>query len=295
MTEHILTGEALEYASHSPSSFEDYEQAYHQYMGQEAESKYHPAISVKALFSRPKLPILSYAEDFIYAGSINLIGGEPKAGKSTLAWHLISAIAKGDPFLGGETRKTNVLYVTEQNEVSFRHETENIPGFSDSENIFALLPENWQAFTWNDRLKVWGTLLESTDSGILVIDTFGAFAELPPNGENDAAAISQRLMFLKSLFKIRPNLGVIIIHHVRKPSQDPKLRGKYAQLRDVRGSSALVGGVDHCVMLSKDGEYSQVRNVHIEGRFGQEQDFEITLTESGYKKRPSLRNGFHAR
>jgi len=279
--EHI--DEALEYQA-LVENFDEYEQAYKEYLDHERSIyEWSPAISAADLFKRPKLSVTSYAEGFVYAGCLNLVSGEPKAGKSTLVWHIVNAISQGAPFLNKPTRKSRVLYVTEQNEVSFRQETQGIEGFSTNPNLFILLPEDAQATTWLNRIEEWGEIATKSGSSIIVIDTFGAFSSLPVGGENDAASISERMMQLKKLYKGRPNLAIILVHHVRKPSSDPKLAKEYADLRDARGSNSIVGCVDHCVMLSKGSRGSTFRNIHTEGRVTQESYGTIKLTDMGYK------------
>ena len=288
----MSNGEWLEYAIKTPPSFDVYEEIYKEYLSEEQIPKeVAPAISARDLFRRPKLPVTAYIPGFIYAGSLNLVAGEPKAGKSTLVWHLINTIAYGDKFLGEESRKANVLYVTEQNEVSFRQETANIPKFAENPSVYILLPENSPTGSWPQKITFWGDKLIATNSSILVIDTFGSFANLPPGGENDSACISERLMLLKQLYKYKPNLGIILVHHIRKPSVDPRFPAKeFADLRDARGSTAIVGGTDWCVMLSKDSKFSTTRNIHTEGRFGPEEYRAITLTENGYIETPIKNN-----
>jgi len=265
-------------------SFDSFESEYHNYIqGECLPASYKPAISVADLFKRPALPVTSYVPGFIYAGSLNLVAGEPKAGKSTLVWHIINAISQGKSFLDRESCKANVLYVSEQNEVSFRQETGNIPNFTKNPNIFVLLPEVCPAQAWSERIDFWNDKLLATQSNILVIDTFSSFASLPLGGENDAACIAERLMALKKLYQQRPSLGIILVHHIRKPSNDPRFPVKdYADLRDARGSTALVGGVDHCLMLSRPSALKRVRNIHVEGRFIPEDKFSILLTDKGY-------------
>jgi|SRR5690348_16245254 len=289
----MSNGDWIQYVSAAEpiSTFEVYEEAYKEFLTEEARPAYAPAISARDLFLRPKLPITSYVPQFIYAGSLNLVAGEPKAGKSTLVWHLINAVAYGEKFLGEATRKANVLYVTEQNEVSFRQETADIPKFAENGNIFILLPEAGVQGSWIQKINSWGEKLAQTNSSILVIDTFGSFANLPPGGENDSACIAERLMTLKALYKDKPNLAIVLVHHIRKPSADPRFPAKdFADLRDARGSSAIVGGVDWCVMLSKG--MNTVRNIHTEGRFGPENKFSIALTDNGYVEHNAYRNPF---
>jgi len=275
------------------SDFGAFEEEYREYKEDESIPELcRPAISAANLFQRPKLPITSYVAGFIYAGSLNLVAGEPKAGKSTLVWYLTNAISLGQSFLGEPSRKANVLYVTEQNEVSFRQETAKIPGFTTNTNLFVLLPESRPLTSWNNQVQFWGEKLKDTKSSVLVVDTFGSFAHFPPGGENDSACVAERIMSLKQLYTLKPNLAIILVHHIRKPSADPRFPVKeFADLRDSRGSSAIVGSVDHCVMLSKAFGQTAVRNIHTEGRFELENNFSIVLTDSGYQEHRVYRAG----
>jgi AAA domain len=278
------------------TSFNDFEHQYHDYIASESiVERQRPAVSMLELSKRPALPVTSYVPGYVYAGSLNLVAGEPKAGKSTLVWYLINAISTGTPFLDMDTRKANVLYVSEQNEVSFRQETSNIAGFSTNPNTYVLLPESCPVGDWNARINFWGERLDACNCNVLVIDTFGSFATFPPGGENDSACVSERLMSLKHLYKSRPSLAIILVHHIRKPYVDPKNPDRekaYADLRDSRGSTAIVGGIDQAVMITKDAAFDKVRNIHCEGRFEQESFSSIVLTDTGYKKADLNRRNF---
>jgi hypothetical protein len=284
-----------EYVASVPS-FDKYEADYLSYIAEEhLPDLYRPAISAEDLFKRPALPITSYVPGYVYAGSLNLVAGEPKSGKSTLVWYISNAISRGEAFLGNASRRANVLYVTEQNEVSFRQETAGIRGFSTNPNIFILLPETCPPGGWNERILFWGEKLIATNSNVLVVDTFGSFANLPPGGENDSACIADRLMTLKQLYKNRPSLAIVLVHHIRKPSIDPRYPDRmkaFADLRDARGSTAIVGGTDHCVMITKEEQFNRVRNIHTEGRFGPENFTSIVLTDSGYRESDLIRQPF---
>lgn len=290
-TQDPLEVEALKYASTLPS-FDSFESDYRDYLDKEILPMGHVAISAANVFKRPLPTTDSYVPGFIYAGAINLIAGEPKAGKSTLLWYLLNALTLGKQFLGVSTVKGNVLLVTEQNELSFRKKAVEVPGFEANENIHIVFPEHSPLMTkWEERIAFWDKELSATgDSHVLVIDTFLPFASLPPNGENDSACISERLTQLKPLYKTRPNLAIVLVHHVRKPAVIPYARKrsdrddapKYANLRDARGSSAIAGGVDNCVMLSKPDFKTTQRYIHLEGRFDDEKEFTIALTDTGY-------------
>src|ERR1700730_13014128 len=65
--------------------FDRYEEEYQRYMEEEWQNSsakgIKPAIWANALFKRPKMPVLAYIPDFIYAGAVTGVFAEPKAGK----------------------------------------------------------------------------------------------------------------------------------------------------------------------------------------------------------------------
>lgn len=276
----------------SRTSFDDYEAEYEAYRSAERlPNPQSPAISALELFQRPLPKLTSYVDNFIYAGSLNLVAGEPKAGKSTLLLHQVNAIARGERFLGIATTKSKVLYVTEQNELSFRCEAEKVDGFSTNPDVFVLLPEACpiEVNTWLSRIAFWSDRLKATKSGVLVIDTLTAFAALPIGGENDSAMMANHLMQLKELYRTHPSLAIVLVHHIRKP--DPKAFGgekEFASLRDSRGSTAFAGGVDHAVLVTKAAVSTRlpktIRGIHTEGRFDQEREFYINLRAGHYSR-----------
>ncbi len=57
-------------------------------------------------------------EGMLKQGTVTLIGGPPKLGKTTLIFDMLQAMAESRPeFLGMQISKANVLYVTEEGEV----------------------------------------------------------------------------------------------------------------------------------------------------------------------------------
>ncbi len=58
---------------------------------------------------------------FVALGALTEVDGKIKSsGKTTFVTHLTAAILDGQPFLGQPTMRTNVVYLTEQTEATFR-------------------------------------------------------------------------------------------------------------------------------------------------------------------------------
>jgi putative DNA primase/helicase len=71
-------------------------------------------------------------------GAITELDGKIKAGgKTTLFTHLVGAVLDGKPFLGSPTKKTKVVYLTEQGTPSFRKALERAE-LTDREDLYIL-------------------------------------------------------------------------------------------------------------------------------------------------------------
>ncbi|HWF39918.1 MAG TPA: AAA family ATPase, partial [Candidatus Acidoferrales bacterium] len=84
--------------------------------------KIWPVVRGIDFVKRPVTPAKAYVEDFLYAGCLSALIADAKAGKTTLTWAMIRAMLHGDVFLGKPTKRGKVLYISEQGEISFRHQ-----------------------------------------------------------------------------------------------------------------------------------------------------------------------------
>lgn len=270
-----------------------------------------PAIRMSDFGQRPLPDVECYADKLLFAGSVTLLAGAPKAGKSTFVFHLVNAVARGDKFLGKETRQANVLYASEQSEASFRAQTMKVPGFFGNPKTFVVLVEHnctWvpvidlktksvevddltgqTAFrmeffdTWERQIEFWREMVINTHAKVLVIDTFTSFARLKENANNDPGVIAQRLMEVKSLFHDRPDLSILVIHHLRKPESNPKFHRAQDE-NDVLGSQSYIAGVDQIVTLSETDKdsFSAMRTLTFKGRFDAESKQNVILADNRY-------------
>lgn len=270
-----------------------------------------PSIRMSDFGQRPLPDTECYADKLLFAGSVTLLAGAPKAGKSTFLFHLVNAVSRGEKFLGKETRQANILYATEQSEASFRAQTVKVPGFFENPKTFVVLVEHnctWvpvihpvtkehiedeltgeKAYkidffdTWEKQIEFWREMVIKTHAKVLVVDTFTSFARLKENANNDPGVIATRLMELKGLFSTRPDLAILVIHHLRKPENNPKHQRSQDE-NDVLGSQSYIAGVDQIVVLAEtDRTYpGPMRTLSFKGRFEAESSTNVILTENSY-------------
>ena len=147
---------------------------------------------------------------YVGPGGVLLIGGRPKVGKTSLLFALLSAIGRGDDFLGFPTRQTGALMLTEER-----------PGTIQDKNrrwrIEDTVDVGWRHSETLEWPELIGAAIRHTSSrgqGILVVDTFSTWAGLVGDAENSAAAVSEAMKPL--LVAAGSGLAVIVVHHQRK-------------------------------------------------------------------------------
>lgn len=245
--------------------------------------RWSPCLNLAQLSELPDLEEEWFCPDWIPVGAKTILSAEPKTGKTILLFHILKAVTEGGKFLGKPCPPTRVLYLTEQTKQEFKHQVEEVPGLMGNQNFFFLpaedTPEDHK--TWEDTIEFASKMLDITKSKILVVDTFGGLAKLPPHGENDAATIQNQINKLNSLFKNR-YLSVVLTHHNRKRNEDPKASGSNLGINSARGSSAFVGGGGHLIFMDSQNPSTTKRDFTFYGRYLHGKSKTLVLTDKGY-------------
>ncbi len=255
----------VELASQAEKEFEKYEYE----TWQEDERSWSPLITLEQLSKRPNLEVEWYCPDWIPVGAKTILNGEPKCGKTILLMHILKNVVQGTPFCGIPTEKARVLYLTEQTEHEFKMQASEVPGLMGDPNFYVLLAEEQpkEMVTWQQTLNFADKMIKLIGAKIVVFDTFGGMAKLPPGGENDSATIQNHINQLNFLFKHR-YLATVLTHHNRKKSDDPKQQSSNLSISSARGSSAFIGGGGHIIMMNDEtGGAGRTRNFAFFGRY----------------------------
>ena len=211
----------------------------------------------------------------VVAGGITALVGKVKsAGKSTLIAQAVAAVLAGKLFLGKPTVKTPVVWLTEENDPSFR-ELLGRAKLLDRDDLVILSQYFVTRETWPQIVERAIDQADAIESKLVVVDTPSAFTGMTGEAENDAgesAAVVRTISELAGPLGIGVLLGV----HERKSGGDI---GDAA-----RGSSGFIGAVDHIGLLRRhEGAASpNVRRLETLGRFGSPSDHLIELTDEGY-------------
>ncbi|MEJ7763155.1 MAG: AAA family ATPase [Thermomicrobiales bacterium] len=225
--------------------------------------------TAEATPERPEWIALGY----VAAGAVTEIDGKIKGGKTTLVMALIAAVRKGRPFLGQPTMKTSVVYLTEQNEGSYR-EALRRAGLLTADDVHILYWSRAQGMGWEEVVGMARIKAHEVGAKLVVVDTLAHWAGLKGDAENNAGAALEAVGPL--LAAAADGLGVVVLRHERKSGGDV---GDSA-----RGSSAFGGAVDIVVQVSRSEGNARptLRKLTSLSRFDETPDEQmVELTEAG--------------
>ncbi|HEY2293076.1 MAG TPA: AAA family ATPase [Thermoanaerobaculia bacterium] len=213
------------------------------------------------------------APPYVAAGVVTELDGKPKSsGKTTFILKLCAAVLDGQPFLGHPTRKTRVVYLSEQNRASIRPALSRA-GLLDRDDLTFLFWADCARYQWADVCAAAVTECERRGAGLLVVDTIGQFA-----GWEDENSAVEALKAMQPLqLAAGGGLAVVLSRHDRKSGGEVGDSG--------RGSNALTGAVDIVLSLGRvEGNAKpELRVLRALSRFEDTpRELYIELTEDGY-------------
>lgn len=193
-------------------------------------------------------------EGMIGRGLMTLLASAPKVGKSTLLYHLLSAMYKGEPLFGLSTQMVPTLIFTEDPAEEIRNRRDLLGLHGSPIHCVPIQP----GLTWPEVILFAKRKIENSGVGLLILDTVSRFWGV--TSEDDAAEVIRTLGPLYALTR-HHNVGTVLVHHTRKA------RGYGG--RAIRGSNALPGAVDVIIEFDKINRYdtSTRRRLDILSRF----------------------------
>ena len=194
-------------------------------------------------------------EDLIPQG-LTLLAGAPKSCKSWMMLDMCLAVSSGEPFLGKETRKCEVLYFSlEDREVRLQSRLLELGKVPPPGMHFCLERKSLEEGFISDLVD---TLNEHPDIRLVIIDTLQKI-------RGDANGVSTANQYSKDDYDIsrikrfadRHNIAIVCVHHLRK------MQDKRDPVNEILGSTAMSGVPDQILLLKKDrfrtdGELSAV-------------------------------------
>jgi hypothetical protein len=210
-------------------------------------------------------------KDFVAPGAYTEVIGVMKEGKSTLVAAMLKALLEGDVFLERETRKTAILYITEQVGISFKATLQRA-GLEDRDDLHILTIADLHGMKWSDAGDAIVQIAEKLGVGVIVVDTLARLAGIIE--EDEAGSVVCLDPFIKARGK---GMACVFVRHGRKSGGAINVAA--------RGSGAITGEMDICVRISAPEGVtgSNYRFVEIVSRFTEAQELHLEYMAGGFE------------
>lgn len=187
------------------------------------------------------------------AGGSSILGAPPKSGKTTFVRTLAYRVARGEPFLGRETRQGPVMVVLlEEKRVEIHRAFARMP-LRGGEPIYLVL-EPLPREGWEDWLR---TQIAAIQPVLLIIDPLFKLCRV-----RDLNDYSQVQDALETLHNIARETGchILVVHHTGKTEREGS--------EGILGSQAIRGAFDSLLVMRRKGD---VRTIFAQDvRYGEE-------------------------
>jgi hypothetical protein len=183
---------------------------------------------ISALTTLPAEPPWCW-RGFLAGGWVTLLTGDAFAGKSTLTAGLLTALARGVPFLGYETARTTAVWVSEEDDHGLAAKAQRFGLIGEQGTI---LGRRQLAGVGMERLvEQAAKYARDHGHGLLVVDSFAGLARLQGEEENHAGAVTEKLRLLQDAAAL--GLAVLLTHHTPKGGKGPRGSGAFRAAADI--------------------------------------------------------------
>jgi AAA domain len=188
---------------------------------------------------------------YLAPGSITLLAGKPKSGKSTLACGLAEALNAGvDGFLEQALRKVGVIYLSEEGAGTLKPKLTG--------RIRTLTRDGaWPRPSWAALITAAIEEANRVGATVIIVDSLSFWSSLGEGQENDSAVMQGILGAL--IAATSSGLAVVLVHHQRK--------GGGEDGDAVRGSGAIFAAVDMLIEVERAKGDSTHRQLVATGRW----------------------------
>ncbi len=194
-------------------------------------------------------------------GSVNLLVGRPKGGKSTLARALALSVARGDRWLGYRCQRGHVVYIALEDKRSEVRRHLRMMGADGHEPIRLLIGS-----APRDLLVTLNAMMAAGDPvDLLIIDT--AQRLLAVRDSNDYAVVTAAFEPVLALARTH-NCCIVLLHHAGKADR--------SGLESVMGSTAWAASVDNVLLLNRKDRYRLLSSIQ---RIGPDLDETVVVMD----------------
>src|SRR5438093_2613987 len=175
------------------------------------------------------------------SASILAIVAMIKTGKTTFLLDVIRHLLNGEPWCGLHTKRTAVIYLTEQSPVSFNTELQ-LAGIGAGAAMRILYRPEVIKFGWLSVAKRVIEWVARFECGLVVVDTLTRWADLVGEGESHAGSV-KIINCLESV--LATGCSLALVYHSGKDGDNRVVENA------IRGSSAWGGAADQIYRLRR--------------------------------------------
>lgn len=189
-----------------------------------------------------------------------IIAAPPKTGKSWLMLDMCLKVAKGEPFLGFETNKSDTLYLALEDGDNFEQERLNIVlNGEEAPKNFHFVFSNVMPMNEGFLLQLDELLKQFPEVKIVVIDTL-QFIKYRQSKSESAYETDYRTGRDLKEFAEKKDIAIVVVTHTTK------LIHIEDEMSDVSGTNGVTGAADAVVVLKKEKRTSKEAKMFITGR-----------------------------
>jgi KaiC/GvpD/RAD55 family RecA-like ATPase len=216
--------------------------------------EYKTSLTIKDILNAEDTQSSWLIPSLLQSCGMYILGGDPKTGKSILAYALCYAVAVSGEFLGLPVKRGNVLYLQLEEPLQTIKKRFRLAGFGDLENDEnASLVVNFQ----DNRLRIERAFDITTDVNwlikkiedykpdLVIIDSLRKATIKSPFSEN-SNEYGKLVYALQQVFNMTNTCGVVI-HHLSKYGQDSKK--KYNLVERLAGHTSISAASDGLIGL----------------------------------------------
>jgi len=238
-------------------------------------TNFHPVPANDFLREKPE-PIVWLWERFIPEGALVVLVAFMKVGKSTFAYLLVLAIARGAPFLDFPTQPGGVLILAvEEHPRDIKRRLHQF-GLRPSDPIYL----HTGSLTYGaETFRSLKEFIIEKSIKLVLLDTLSMFWGV--TDENNNAEVQRRLAPFLTLAR-ETNCAVLLVHHERKSGGEGG--------REIRGGSALFAMVDQALLLDRrEGGEPTHRVLRVLGRYSETpHELVLDFVSDDYRKLGTL-------
>jgi 5S rRNA maturation endonuclease (ribonuclease M5) len=208
-------------------------------------------------------------EKYIPAGGLVLLCGHPKAGKSTLIYHLIKSVLAGELFLGFKTTKVPVLIIAVEEHAEDISDRLISLGLAAVDSLHVHCAPLRSSVTEFQGIK---RFVQSQKIGLIIVDTLARFWNV--REENAAGEVGAEMDPILDLARTT-NAAVLLIHHARKSDGNDGT--------EIRGSGDLLAVADAGLVLKPNKGSDTQRVLLAYSRYPAPREMVISLESGKYE------------